>query len=128
MQLEQLAHGARIRRCARLRRSRRSTHCVACDVLAVEDADRLREAYALCERARNYRYLLTGSSGDSLPTDGDEAEKLARMLGYVHRPQQMFREEYRRVTRRAARGRRARLLRPRGRRVVRERRPHDVGR
>ena len=87
---------------------------VACELLATDDAARLRDAYALCERARNYRYLLTGASGDSLPTDGDEAAKLARMLGYVHRPQQTLREEYRRVTRRGPRGRRARLLWPRG--------------
>ena len=55
----------------------------------------------LCERARNYRYLLTGSPSDALPVDGDEAEKLARMLGYTHRPQQSLRDDYRRVTRRA---------------------------
>ena len=39
--------------------------------------------------------------GDALPVDGDEAEKLGRMLGYTHRPQQSLRDDYRRVTRRA---------------------------
>jgi glutamate-ammonia-ligase adenylyltransferase len=65
------------------------------------DAEQLAAAYHLCERARNYRYLLTGTPGDSLPVDSDEAAKLGRMLGFTHRPQQALREEYRRVTRRA---------------------------
>ena len=46
-------------------------------------------------------YLLTATPGDWLPSDGDEAEKLALMLGYTHRPQQSLRDDYRRVTRRA---------------------------
>jgi [glutamine synthetase] adenylyltransferase / [glutamine synthetase]-adenylyl-L-tyrosine phosphorylase len=74
---------------------------VALGSISPEDAERLVDAYVLCERARNYRYLLTGTSGDSLPIDGEEATHLARMLGYVHRPQQALRDEYRRVTRRA---------------------------
>jgi glutamate-ammonia-ligase adenylyltransferase len=71
------------------------------DAVAAEDAATLAAAYRLCERARNYRYLLTGTPGDSLPVDSDEATKLGRMLGFAHRPQQELREEYRRVTRRA---------------------------
>ncbi len=69
--------------------------------LDADDADRLREAYELCERARNARYLLTGTPGDALPVAGDEAEKLARLLGYTDQPQQRLRDDYRRVTRRA---------------------------
>jgi glutamate-ammonia-ligase adenylyltransferase len=100
-QLEQLAHGARNPSVRTPSTLSALDALVASELLVPDDADRLREAYVLCERARNYRYLLTGTSGDSLPTDGDEAEKLARMLGYVYRPQQTLREEYRRVTRRA---------------------------
>jgi len=74
---------------------------VAIGAVDEEDAAPLRESFVLCERARNYRYLLTGSPSDALPVDGDEAEKLARMLGYMHRPQQSLRDDYRRVTRRA---------------------------
>jgi glutamate-ammonia-ligase adenylyltransferase len=74
---------------------------VAIDAISPDDAEPLRASFVLCERARNYRYLLTGSPSDALPTDGDEAEKLARLLGYTHRPQQSLREDYRRVTRRA---------------------------
>jgi glutamate-ammonia-ligase adenylyltransferase len=69
--------------------------------LGADDADRLRDAYELCERARNARYLLTGTPGDALPVSGDEAEKLARLLGYTEQPQLQLREDYRRVTRRA---------------------------
>jgi len=70
-------------------------------VLDTQDAGVLVESYRLCERARNYRYLLTGTPGESLPGDSDEAEHLGRMLGYTFRPQTSLRNEYRRVTRRA---------------------------
>jgi glutamate-ammonia-ligase adenylyltransferase len=101
VQLEQLAHGA-----ARPEVRDPSTRgalsaLVSTGAIVEDDAARLLESYDLCERARNYRYLLTGTSSDSLPGDSDETEKLARMLGYEHRPQQELREEYRRVTRRA---------------------------
>jgi [glutamine synthetase] adenylyltransferase / [glutamine synthetase]-adenylyl-L-tyrosine phosphorylase len=74
---------------------------VAANALTADDATALRAAYELCERARNYRYLLTGTPSDALPVDGDESEKLARMLGYLEHPQQQLRDDYRRVTRRA---------------------------
>jgi glutamate-ammonia-ligase adenylyltransferase len=74
---------------------------VAAGAVAGEDADQLRDAYELCERARNARYLLTASPSDALPVDGDEAEKLALLMGYGERPQQQLRDEYRRVTRRS---------------------------
>ena len=70
-------------------------------LLDVDDADSLRDAYRLCERARNALYLLTNTSGDSLPVSSEQAEPLGRMLGFVHRPQTSLRDEYRRVTRRA---------------------------
>src|SRR5262249_60757900 len=65
------------------------------------DAAALEEAYRFCERARNARYLLTGRPGDSLPTDGQEATRLARLLGYELESQARLRDDYRRVTRRA---------------------------
>jgi [glutamine synthetase] adenylyltransferase / [glutamine synthetase]-adenylyl-L-tyrosine phosphorylase len=75
----------------------------ATGLLAPDDADALEEAYGFCERARNARYLLTGKPGDALPTDGREATRLARLLGYTYRPQASLRDDYRRVTRRARR-------------------------
>ena len=65
------------------------------------DAEALELAYRFCERARNLRYLLTGAPGDSLPTDGAEAERLARLMGYTHRPVTELRDDYRRLTRHA---------------------------
>jgi [glutamine synthetase] adenylyltransferase / [glutamine synthetase]-adenylyl-L-tyrosine phosphorylase len=68
--------------------------------LDAADAEALELAYRFCERARNLRYLLTGAPGDSLPTDGAEAERLARLMGYTHRPVTQLRDDYRRLTRR----------------------------
>lgn len=69
-------------------------------LLATNDATVLADAYRFCERARNARYLVTGTPGDALPT-GATATRLARLLGYVHRPETELRHDYRRVTRRA---------------------------
>jgi glutamate-ammonia-ligase adenylyltransferase len=101
VQLEQLAHGASTPAVRDPSTLRALTVLVETGIVAPDDAEQLAAAYALCERARNYRYLLTASASDALPVDSDEAEKLARMLGYEHRPQQQLRDDYRRLTRRA---------------------------
>jgi glutamate-ammonia-ligase adenylyltransferase len=101
VQLEQLAHGGSHPEVREPSTLRALDALVGIGAISSDDAGPLRESFALCERARNYRYLLTAAPGDSLPVDGDEAEKLALMLGYTHRPQQTLRDEYRRVTRRA---------------------------
>jgi glutamate-ammonia-ligase adenylyltransferase len=72
-------------------------------LLDPDDAEVLEEAYRFCERARNARYLQTAQPSDALPTDRVELERLALLLGYVHRPHSMLRDDYRRVTRRARR-------------------------
>ena len=59
----------------------------------------LEESYRFCERARNARYLLTGKPSDALPGDRAELERLALLLGYVHRRNITLRDDYRRVTR-----------------------------
>jgi [glutamine synthetase] adenylyltransferase / [glutamine synthetase]-adenylyl-L-tyrosine phosphorylase len=101
VQLEQLVYGARHPEVRDPSTQAALAALVALDAVDAADAECLVQAYELCTRARNYRYLLTGIPGDSLPIDGDEATKLARILGHVHRPQLTLREEYRRVTRRA---------------------------
>jgi glutamate-ammonia-ligase adenylyltransferase len=101
VQLEQLAHGGVHREVREPSTLRALGALVEIGAISPEDAQALRESFVLCERARNYRYLLTGSPSDALPADGDEAEKLGRLLGYTHRPQQSLRDDYRRVTRRA---------------------------
>jgi len=73
------------------------------DLLDADDATVLEEAYHFCERARNAHYLQTGHPSDALPTDRAELERLALLLGYVHRPHSVLRDDYRRVTRRARR-------------------------
>jgi glutamate-ammonia-ligase adenylyltransferase len=72
-------------------------------LLDADDADVLEEAYRFCERARNAHYLQTAQPSDALPTDRAELERLALLLGYVHRPHSVLRDDYRRVTRRARR-------------------------
>jgi glutamate-ammonia-ligase adenylyltransferase len=72
-------------------------------LLDVDDTEVLEEAYRFCERARNAHYLQTAQPSDALPTDRAELERLALLLGYVHRPHSVLRDDYRRVTRRARR-------------------------
>jgi glutamate-ammonia-ligase adenylyltransferase len=101
VQLLQLVHGATHEEL------RVTSTMVALDRLAEaglldhDDAQSLRDAYGLCEQARNALYLLTNTSSDSLPVSSEQAEPLGRVLGFVHRPQSSLRDEYRRVTRRA---------------------------
>jgi glutamate-ammonia-ligase adenylyltransferase len=101
VQLEQLAHGGAHPEVRNPSTLRALDALVQVGAFSAEDAGPLRESFVLCERARNYRYLLTASTSEALPVDGEEAEKLARMLGYTHRPVQSLRDDYRRATRRA---------------------------
>ena len=73
------------------------------DLLDTDDTEVLEEAYRFCERARNAHYLQTAHPSDALPTDKGDLERLALLLGYVHRPHSALRDDYRRVTRRARR-------------------------
>jgi glutamate-ammonia-ligase adenylyltransferase len=65
------------------------------------DVTVLAEAYDLCERVRNYRYLFTGTPHDTLPADDAEARRIGRMLGFTETPAGRLRDDYRRATRRA---------------------------
>ena len=92
-QLLQLQHGVRA-----------TGTMAALDALATagaldpEDRRTLAAAYRFCERTRNRWYLVKGSPGDALPTQGDQLGRLARSLGTTGGE---LREHYRRVTRRA---------------------------
>src|SRR5207244_13353370 len=70
----------------------------AAGVLDPDDHEVLAAAYRFCERTRNRWYLVKGSPGDALPTQGDQLARLARSLGTTGGE---LRENYRRVTRRA---------------------------
>ncbi len=74
---------------------------VAVGLLEPVDADALRDSFEFCSAARNARFLVTGSERESLPTDLAEAVRVARLLGYVDRPQATLRDDYRRLTRHA---------------------------
>jgi [glutamine synthetase] adenylyltransferase / [glutamine synthetase]-adenylyl-L-tyrosine phosphorylase len=92
-QLLQLQHGVRA-----------TGTMAALDALAAagaldsDDRATLAAAYRFCERTRNRWYLVKGSPGDALPTQGDQLSRLARSLGTTGGE---LREQYRRVTRRA---------------------------
>ena len=70
----------------------------AAGALEPEDHATLATAYRFCEHTRNRWYLVKGSPGDALPTQGDQLGRLARSLGTTGGE---LREQYRRVTRRA---------------------------
>src|SRR5437588_11176195 len=67
----------------------------AARALATEDRAALAAAYRFCERTRNRWYLVKGSPGDALPTQGDQLTRLGRSLGMTGGE---LRETYRRVT------------------------------
>lgn len=100
VQLLQLEHGAAHPEVRTPATMEALTRLRDAGLLAADDAAVLTDAYRFCERARNARYLVTGRPGDALPT-GAPATRLARLLGYVHRPENELRDDYRRVTRRA---------------------------
>ncbi len=101
VQLQQLVHGAAHPDLRVTSTVGALERLATAGLLDPDDAASLRDAYRLCERARNALHLLTNTAGDSLPVGSDRAEPLGRMLGFVHQPQTSLRDEYRRVTRRA---------------------------
>ena len=101
VQLLQLVHGATHEELRVTSTMLLLDRLAASGLLDTDDAESLRDAYRLCEHARNARYLLTNAAGDSLPVQSDQAEPIGRMLGFVHQPQTSLRDEYRRVTRRS---------------------------
>jgi glutamate-ammonia-ligase adenylyltransferase len=102
-QLLQLEHGARVPSLRTPSTVVALRAAAAAGVLDERDAVALEQSHAFCSRARDYRFLLTGSQRESLPQDSVEALRLARMLGYLGRPQMSLRDDYRRITRRARR-------------------------
>jgi glutamate-ammonia-ligase adenylyltransferase len=102
VQLLQLQHGAaqpEVRSAATIEALHRLQSTALLDD---DDTETLEASYRFCERARNARFLVTGKPGDALPS-GEVAERVARLMGYLHRPQASLRDDYRRVTRRARR-------------------------
>ena len=71
-------------------------------LLDLEKGRWMVDAYRFLNRVRNALYLIKGRPTDSLPTDTQELDLLARALGYPSPgARNAFIEEYRRTTRRA---------------------------
>jgi len=71
-------------------------------LLDLEKGRWMVDAYRFLNRVRNALYLIKGRPTDSLPTDAQELDLLARALGYPSPgARNAFIEEYRRTTRRA---------------------------
>ena len=73
----------------------------AAGLLADDDAEVLRTAWALASRVRNALVLVRGKAAVSLPSSGRELDGVARALGYPANSQGDFLDDYRRATRRA---------------------------
>jgi glutamate-ammonia-ligase adenylyltransferase len=103
VQLLQLRHGDQIEAIRTPSTVEALGRLVHAGLLSAEDASALDAAYRFCATVRNRLYLRAGRARDSLPTDPEEAARLAVSLGYEINPRSALREEYRRVTRRARR-------------------------
>ncbi len=95
VQLMQLRHGVRSPGTLDALKTLRE-----CDRIDGRDAVVLTDAWKFCQRVRNRLALITGSGGDSLPTDPERLGVLARSLGDTSAS---LREDFLRHTRRARR-------------------------
>jgi glutamate-ammonia-ligase adenylyltransferase len=71
------------------------------ELVSLEDAKTLTDAWTLVMRIRNATMLVRGRALDLVPTDFVEQSRVAHLLGYGSRGGQQMVEEYRRLTRRA---------------------------
>ncbi|WP_372347278.1 bifunctional [glutamine synthetase] adenylyltransferase/[glutamine synthetase]-adenylyl-L-tyrosine phosphorylase [Streptomyces sp. KL116D] len=73
----------------------------AAELIPVEDAAILDEAWVLATRVRNAVMLVRGRAGDTFPSDGRELGAVGRYLGYGPGHVGDMLDDYRRITRRA---------------------------
>ncbi|MEV0117770.1 bifunctional [glutamine synthetase] adenylyltransferase/[glutamine synthetase]-adenylyl-L-tyrosine phosphorylase [Streptomyces sp. NPDC050844] len=73
----------------------------AAELIPVEDAAILDEAWVLATRVRNAVMLVRGRAGDTFPSDGRERAAVGRYLGYDPGHVGDMLDDYRRITRRA---------------------------
>ncbi|MET8006345.1 bifunctional [glutamine synthetase] adenylyltransferase/[glutamine synthetase]-adenylyl-L-tyrosine phosphorylase [Nonomuraea glycinis] len=71
------------------------------ELLDAGDADELSRAWRFASRIRDAIMLVKGRPGDSVPADTRERRLIAQTLGYPPDGSEDFRDDYRRVTRRA---------------------------
>jgi glutamate-ammonia-ligase adenylyltransferase len=73
----------------------------AAELISVEDASTLDEAWVLATRVRNAVMLVRGRAGDTFPSDPRELAAVGRYLGYGPGHVGDMLDDYRRTTRRA---------------------------
>lgn len=71
------------------------------DLVTLDDARALRDAWLLAGRLRNAILLLRGRASDTIPSDPREAGAVAQLLGYDKGEASILFDEYRRRTRHA---------------------------
>jgi glutamate-ammonia-ligase adenylyltransferase len=71
------------------------------ELLSVEEATWLEEAYSFLAKARNRLFFMAGKPVDAFPTRPEDLESLGIALGFADAPRQEVEEEFLRVTRRA---------------------------
>jgi glutamate-ammonia-ligase adenylyltransferase len=103
VQLLQLRHGAAMPELRTTRTLAALDAAVDADLVQAADATSLRESWQLAARIRNAVMLVSGRTGDSLPSRHQELTAVARLLGYSTpgAPAQALEEEYRRTARHA---------------------------
>ena len=101
VQLLQLQHAARVPALRTTSTLDALDAAVAADLVTVDDADRLRDAWLLASRARSAVVLWTARTADVLPTDRRQLEGVARLLEYPPGSATRLEEDYLAVTRRA---------------------------
>ena len=74
---------------------------VRLDLIADDDAARLRDAFSFLMKLRNRIFFMFAKPVDALPTKPEELEALGIALGYKNQPRQEIEETYLRITRRA---------------------------
>ncbi|WP_375384282.1 bifunctional [glutamine synthetase] adenylyltransferase/[glutamine synthetase]-adenylyl-L-tyrosine phosphorylase [uncultured Microbacterium sp.] len=101
MQLLQLEHGARIPG-LRTTSTMGALHAAeAAGLISTVAAARLAEAWRLASRLRSANTLWSGQTSDVLPTDRQQLDGIARILGYPPRSATAIEELYFATTRRA---------------------------
>jgi [glutamine synthetase] adenylyltransferase / [glutamine synthetase]-adenylyl-L-tyrosine phosphorylase len=82
VQLLQLRHGAAVPALRTTRTLPALDAAVGADLVTAADAESLRASWQLAARVRNAVMLVSGRSGDSLPSRQKELTAVARLLGY----------------------------------------------
>jgi glutamate-ammonia-ligase adenylyltransferase len=99
VQLQQLLHASSVPGLRTPSTLRALAAAVEEGLLPATDAAKLRDAWVLASRARSAMTLWTSKTSDVLPTDRQQLEGVARLLGYPPGSASRLEEDYLRVTR-----------------------------